>query len=72
MAARARGGGEPVERARVTVRDLEPGRWRVTWLDDVSGAELASEERDIDAVAVLPVPTFARHVAAILERADQP
>lgn len=66
------GWGDPVERAKVTVRGLEPGRWRVTWLDDVSGAEIASEERDVDADAELAVPTFARHVAAILERADTP
>ncbi len=40
-------------------------RWRVTWLDNATGAEIASEER---AVAVLAVPTFARHVAPVLER----
>ncbi len=72
LLAPGEGWGEPIVRARITVRDLGPGRWRVTWIDDVSGAELATEERDLGSVAVLSVPTFARHVAAILERADAP
>ncbi len=72
LLAPGEGWGDPVERAKVTVRGLEPGRWRVTWLDDVSGAEIASEERDLPGDADLHVPTFARHVAAVLERSGAP
>lgn len=68
MHAPRRGYGDAVRDAAVTVVGLVPGRWRVTWIDDVSGAELAREEREVRTRAVLPVPPFTRHVAALLER----
>jgi hypothetical protein len=62
------GYGTAVRGAAVTVAGLAPGRWRVTWIDDVSGEELAREERSVRTRASLPVPPFTRHVAALLER----
>jgi hypothetical protein len=63
------GYGEPVRGAEVSVGGLAPGRWRVTWIDDVTGAELAREERDVGgSAASFAVPAFTRHVAALLER----
>jgi hypothetical protein len=62
--------GKTVVGARVTLDGLTPGRWRVTWLDDVSGSELRVEERRAARQLVLDVPPFARHVAAIAERLD--
>jgi hypothetical protein len=64
------GFGATVSGARVTLPGLAPGRWRVTWLDDVSGEELAATTVELASNAVLDVPPFARHVAAILERLD--
>jgi hypothetical protein len=67
--APSRGYGEPVARARVTVRGVRPGRWRVVWTDDVTGQELAREERELRGQrAVLEVPSFTRHVVAFAER----
>ncbi len=66
------GYGTTLEGATVYLRGLATGRWRTTWLDDVSGAELQHEERDVSGAAVLRVPQFARHVAAIVERIGVP
>ncbi len=62
--------GRPMVGARVTLRDLPAGRWRISWIDDVTGAELAAETRDVAGHVVLAVPQFRRHVAALMERAD--
>ncbi|HZZ83479.1 MAG TPA: cellulase family glycosylhydrolase [Anaeromyxobacteraceae bacterium] len=63
------GYGGTVRGASVALRGLAPGRWRITWLDDASGAELAVEERALGEDPRLTAPPFARHVAALLERA---
>ncbi|CAM3593917.1 cellulase family glycosylhydrolase [Corallococcus sp. ZKHCc1 1396] len=61
------GYGQPVSDARVLVR-LEPGRYRVTWWDDVTGAVLGREERTMSGPETsLGVPAFTRHAAGMLE-----
>jgi hypothetical protein len=65
-----KGYGRPVRGLRVSVAGLAPGTWRITWLDDVSGAELARETRPLGASAELAAPAFRRHVAAIAERLE--
>jgi hypothetical protein len=62
--------GRAVVGARVTVSGLKPGRWRLAWIDDVSGAELASATRELGGDAVVTAPPFRRHVAALLERLE--
>jgi hypothetical protein len=65
------GYGAPVLNAEVWLEGLPPGRWRVTWVDDVTGADLAGEERLVPAGGAsltLSVPPFTRHVAALVER----
>lgn len=69
--APAAGYGRRVEGARVTVRALAAGRWRVTWVDDVNGE--GSPGADVTADGgplVLRVPGFVRHVAAVVERVE--
>jgi len=68
----ALGYGEVVKGAQVTVRGLAPGRWRVEWIDDVTGERVATEERILDGEAVLSVPPFVWHVAAMLEKVEGP
>jgi hypothetical protein len=66
-----RGYGEPVAGAKVTLRGLTHGCWRVTWVDDTTGEDVGSGEVEIaGAAAVLEAPRFVRHVAAIVERVD--
>lgn len=65
-----RGYGEEVREASIAFDGLAPGRWAVTWIDDVSGAELRREERTFERGASLTAPPFARHVAALLERVE--
>jgi hypothetical protein len=69
-----RGYGRPVRGLRVGLDGLAPGRWRVTWIDDVAGAELARGEREVGAAGrlALPAPAFVRHAAALLERIEPP
>ena len=62
------GYGRPVNGASLTLRDLTPGRWRLTWMDDTTGAVLRVEERDLTGEVRLDVPAFARHLAGLLER----
>lgn len=65
------GYGDPVEGARVVLRRLAPGRWRATWVDDATGEEMGTEEREVtQEEAVLVAPRFVRHVAAVVERVD--
>lgn len=61
--------GEPVVGARVTA-SAAPGRWRVEWLDDATGAVLGREERPVglDGRLALAPPAFTRHAAAFAER----
>jgi hypothetical protein len=69
--APAEGYGARVEGATVTVADLAPGRWRVVWVDDVTGAPLVAEELAARGGPLrLRVPAFVRHVAAVLERGE--
>jgi hypothetical protein len=65
------GYGAPIAGATVRVAGLAAGRWRVTWVDDVVGLEIAREELEVAGDAVLRAPRFARHVAALLERVRQ-
>jgi cellulase (glycosyl hydrolase family 5) len=64
------GYGRPVRGARVTLADVPRGRWRVAWFDDVTGAELGGETRELGGDVVLVAPPFRRHVAGLLERLD--
>jgi cellulase (glycosyl hydrolase family 5) len=67
--APAAGYGGRVQGATVTVTDLAPGRWRVRWVDDVTGAPAGSAEVTADGgPVVLRVPGFVRHLAATVER----
>jgi hypothetical protein len=66
-----RGYERPVRGASVEVRGLAPGRWAVTWIDDVSGGQILREERILGLDASLAVPPFTRHVAALLERVGE-
>lgn len=60
--------GQPVSGATVNVGDVT-GRWRVQWIDDVTGAVLAVDTATSNQGALaLTAPTFARHIAAKLER----
>jgi hypothetical protein len=62
------GYGKPVEGARVVLPGVAPGRYRVRWYDDVTGALLRTEEAEARAGALaLPVPAFTRHVAATVD-----
>ncbi|BDG08356.1 cellulase family glycosylhydrolase [Anaeromyxobacter paludicola] len=68
LLAPAKGYGEPVRGARVRL-PLPEGRWRVRWVDDLTGAELGREEvRAAGGPALLRPPPFRRHAAAVLER----
>jgi hypothetical protein len=64
------GYGAPVSGGKVTLHALPLARWRIRWLDDVTGAELRVDERTAGGEVVLDVPPFARHVAAVAERLD--
>ncbi|WP_143827999.1 cellulase family glycosylhydrolase [Anaeromyxobacter sp. Fw109-5] len=64
------GYGGRVKGARLTLAGIAPGRWRVTWVEDVSGEVIAVEERDASGPLPLDVPPFARHVAALVERIE--
>ncbi|HSP79058.1 MAG TPA: cellulase family glycosylhydrolase, partial [Myxococcaceae bacterium] len=62
------GYGEPVEGARLKLSGVAPGRYRVRWWDDVTGALLASEELTLtEGPVALRIPRFTRHVAGLLE-----
>jgi hypothetical protein len=55
----------------VSLTGLAAGRWRVTWVDDDTGRDLASAEavvQDGRARVTLAAPPFARHVALLLDR----
>jgi hypothetical protein len=64
------GYGAPVSGATVEVSGLAAGRWRATWLDSVTGAELAREELSVDGPETLRAPPFSRHVSAVVERVE--
>lgn len=69
--APAEGYGTPVQGLSVSLGGLGAGRWLATWLDDVSGQELASaavQVQDGTSRVALVAPTFTRHVALLLER----
>jgi hypothetical protein len=67
------GYGAPVAGARVALRGLAPGHWRVTWVDDTTGLDRAAALVHVDGVdATLEVPPFVRHVAALVERVEPP
>jgi hypothetical protein len=69
LLAPQKGYGNPVRNVRVTVRGLDTGRWRVRWLNDVTGAPLReSAAVSRGGVLKLAVPAFTKHVAARLER----
>ena len=69
--APAAGYGTSVVGARIALRGLARGRWRVTWVDDSSGLDEARAELDAHGEDVLlEAPPFARHVAALVERVD--
>ena len=64
-----RGYGQPVDGARVTLRDLRAGQWRARFYDELSGEPrdevtlLASDGR-----VELTLPRFTRHTCAIVSR----
>ncbi len=63
------GYGAPVRGATVTLPRLAPGAWRVTWVHDFTGEALATDGVAAGpAGAVLRVPPFGLHVAALVER----
>jgi hypothetical protein len=63
------GYGKSVTGARVTLRGLSPGNWRVRWVDDVTGVTVGeSSATSKGGTLELAVPPFTRHVAARLER----
>jgi hypothetical protein len=65
------GYGEPVKGARLTLRGLAPGRWRVTWVDDTTGLDKLNAVVEVAAdAATLDVPRFSRHLAALAERVE--
>jgi hypothetical protein len=66
-----RGYGSRVTDLTVSLTGLAAGRWRVTWVDDDTGRDLASAEavvQDGRARVTLAAPPFARHVALLLDR----
>jgi hypothetical protein len=64
------GYGAEVRGARLSLAGAAPGRWRVTWIDDVTGEAIATDEVGAEGGLALSVPPFSRHVAAIAERLD--
>jgi hypothetical protein len=63
------GYGAPVDHARVAIPDLVPGKWRVRFVDELSGNTL--HERVVSVAArplVLEVPRFVRHIALHITR----
>jgi hypothetical protein len=64
------GYGKPLGGLVLSVGGLAQGRWRATWVDDVSGEELETAEVQVQAGRRqrLAAPTFTRHVALLLER----
>jgi hypothetical protein len=61
--------GKPTSEVRVVLRGLDRGRWRVSWVDDVTGTSLTqSEAQQRDGTLTLHAPAFAKHIAARLER----
>jgi hypothetical protein len=65
------GYGRPVTGLVLSIAGLAPGRWRATWVDDVTGKDLAVADVSIQTAggrAALEAPAFARHVALLLER----
>lgn len=67
--APAEGYGQPVEGAKVRVRGLGAGRWKATWLDDLTLAELGrAEVQPGEGSALVTAPAFVRHAVLLLER----
>jgi len=65
------GYGAPVHGVHVDVRGLADGRWRIEWLDDVSGQSRGgTTATSADGHLHLQVPPFVMHVAARLVRRD--
>jgi hypothetical protein len=64
------GYGSPVRGLTLTIPGIAPGRMRATWVDDVTGEDLAAAEVEVrpGAPLVVAAPTFTRHVALLLER----
>lgn len=64
------GYGEPVRGLTVSVAGIVAGRWRATWVDDVTGRDLASGDVQMreGGRLTLAAPPFTRHVALLLER----
>lgn len=60
--------GERVAGATLVLPEVAAGVWRITWIDDVTGATLAAEEvRSRGGELTVAVPPFARHLAGLLE-----
>jgi hypothetical protein len=61
--------GETKRGVEVRLPQISGGRYRVTWVDDVSGARLVDTEvvADLDGLHIVS-PAFPRHVAARYQR----
>lgn len=66
-------GGTPMRDVRVNLPGVENGRWRVEWIDDVTGRPLAASSAGAaNGRLSLVAPPFATHVAARLRRQPSP
>jgi hypothetical protein len=63
----------PMRDVRVRLPGIENGRWRVEWIDDVTGRRLASSsEVAAGGQMTVTAPPFTAHVAARLRRLPSP
>lgn len=65
------GYGSPVSGLAVSLAGLSRGRWRATWVDDVTGRSLGTADVQVQGAGrvTLAAPVFTRHLALRLERA---
>jgi hypothetical protein len=61
--------GGPVS-TEVTVEDLPSGRYRLEWIDDLTGSRVAEVETVVRGRWSAVTPRFSRHLAARLSRID--
>lgn len=65
------GYGKPVSGLVLSLAGVAPGRWRATFVEDVTGKELGTADVQVQAAGgrvTLEVPPFTRHLALLLER----
>lgn len=62
------GYASPVDNERVTLVGMQPGTYSVRWIDDVTGAVVTTETRQLETNSMLSVPSFTRHIAAVVAR----